>query len=81
MAGAIGNFVAYLLMGGETEPIHERRHRKSQLRALAAAPDGIVRDYRNSSISYDAMNIGADDDDDSGIDDEGSSLHFGRAYD
>jgi hypothetical protein len=81
MAGAIGNFVAYLLMGGETEPIHERRHRKSQLRALAAAPDGIVRDYRNSSISYEAMNEGTDDDDDSGIDDEGSSLHFGRAYD
>lgn len=82
MAGAIGNFVAYVLMGGESEPIHEKRHRKAQLIALEVERGvGFRRDYRNSSISYEAMNQGVDDDDDSGLGEESSGLHFNpRAY-
>lgn len=83
MEGAIGNFVAYMLMGGETESIHEKRHRKAQLKQIQAERGaGAVYDYRNSPISAEAMHAGVDDDDDSGLDPDGATpLHFDpRAY-
>lgn len=83
MEGAIGNFVAYMQMGGETESIHEKRHRKAQLQLIEKTRgDGVRYDYRNSPITADAMKQGVDDEDDLGLDDGSASLHFDpRAYD
>jgi hypothetical protein len=77
MAGAIGNFVSYLLLGGETESIHEKRHRRAHLRAIETERGAGARaDYRNSAITFAAMQQGVSDDDDSDLASDDGGLHF-----
>lgn len=77
MAAAIGNWVAYQQLGGEAEPIHEKRHRREQLKQLEKERGfGYRRDYRNSAISAEAMKQGVDDEDDSGLDSSDPGLYF-----
>lgn len=57
MSVAIGYYVAWRLQAGETEPLEERRRRRSEQRALQATAAGLAsgqitrRDWRNSPAS------------------------------
>lgn len=65
MAAAIGYYVAWRLAGGETEPIGEKRRRRTAL-AQEAARDGLRRprgDYRNSATTADEADAGLEADD------------------
>ncbi len=59
MSAAIGNYVAYRLAAGETEPVEERRRRRSeqQARYADAALQGQVGrpDWRNSPATADEI--------------------------
>lgn len=56
MATAIGNYVAWRLQAGETEPLDARRRRRSeQLQIQAAAAETIRPDYRNTPMGTDEV--------------------------
>ena len=69
---AIGYYVAYRLSGGESEPIAERRRRRSE-RAAISQQSGERPDWRNSPASATAMQQGEDDGDD---DPDSSAVFF-----
>jgi hypothetical protein len=60
MATAIGNYVAWKLQAGETEPLEERRRRRAEQtlhQEVAASQQGSSRpDWRNSPITADELN-------------------------
>lgn len=71
MAGAIGNYAAWRLAGGELEPVGDRRRRRHEeqlARQLDAIKKGAGRDFRNTAMTVaeiDAgLGMGLTDDDD-----------------
>lgn len=71
LAGAIGNYVAWRLAGGEQEPLGDRRRRRHEerlARQADAARRSQQRDFRNTAITTAEMDAGiglglVDDDD------------------
>lgn len=63
MALAIGNYVAWRLQGGETEPLEERRRRRSEQAAILAANalQPVKPDWRNTPATADEVNQWVDD--------------------
>lgn len=61
-SSAIGYYVAYRQSGGESEPLAERRRRRSQLVAQSQQSGVAKPDYRNSPVSAEAANAGDPDD-------------------
>jgi hypothetical protein len=59
---AIGYYVAYRQSGGESEPLAERRRRRSALAARSLEAGVITPDWRNSPVSSEAAKLGEDDD-------------------
>jgi hypothetical protein len=63
-ASAIGYYVAWRLAGGESEPIAERRRRRSaQQHADAAAADRPRGDWRNSAVTSEEADQAWEEDD------------------
>lgn len=64
MSAAIGNYVAWRLAGGESEPLEEKRRRlhEQELQARLHG-NGEKPDFRNTAFSSDEMAAGIDDDD------------------
>lgn len=61
LAGAIGNYVAWRLAGGEQEPLGERRRRRHEeqlARQADAARKSSIRDFRNTAITVGEMDAG-----------------------
>lgn len=63
MAAAIGYYVAYRMSGGEVEPIAERRRRKAAAAAMAAQSHRPPADWRNTAVTAEEADHGADADD------------------
>jgi LAGLIDADG-like domain len=75
LSSAIGYYVAWRLAGGEQEPISERRARRAAVRSYeSSGPSDQRRDYRNTDIEADQIQVGADGRDDD--DDEHAPLYF-----
>ena len=75
---AIGYYVAWRAAGGESEPIAERRRRRSALQHQQAESDRVVgRDWRNSDVTADEADHALEDDDEFRDDFSGDGgLHF-----
>jgi len=59
---AIGNYIAWRLAGGESEPLSERRRRRAQelARRRTTAMAGVARDYRNTDMTLEDLQHGID---------------------
>ena len=78
MAGAIGYYVAWRLAGGETEPISERRRRRTALQQQASQDlTHGARDWRNSDATAQEADQ-AKEEDDEFVDDlaNDAGIHF-----
>lgn len=64
MEAAIGYYVSYRLAGGETEPIAEKRRRRTALQALASETGQPKPDWRNLAVTSEEADRGTDDEDD-----------------
>ena len=76
---AIGYYVAWRAAGGESEPIAERRRRRSALQHQQAEADRTIgHDWRNGAYTADEQDQGIGDDDSEFADelDQGMGLHF-----
>lgn len=83
MAAAIGYYVAWRLSGGESEPISERRRRRTALQQeIDRQGAEIIRpDWRNTATTAEEADRAVEDDD-AFADDESAPLHFdARAHD
>ena len=84
LSAAIGYYVAWRLAGGESEPIAERRRRRSaQQHQQTEADRRIGHDWRNSAVTAEEADLALEDDDEFRDDLGGDgALHFsGRATD
>lgn len=82
ISAAIGYYVAWRLAGGETEPIAERRRRRTALlQQHAQEADHHLRDWRNSAATATEVDRAQEDDDEFADDLSGDAgLHFGAVY-
>lgn len=75
-SSAIGYYVAYRLSGGESEPLAERRRRRSLILAASQTTGAPRVDWRNSAATADAAQQGEDDEPDDTLTDPAADLFF-----
>jgi hypothetical protein len=60
MALAIAYYVSFRLQAGETEPLDERRRRRTEQHALAALSNAVRPDWRNTPATIDDVDAMVD---------------------